>query len=357
MVFGWRKKKPAEIVKKLSKHLETLTKAPSSRQVEHAHASIIQTLQDLKALLVGSDGKSTSTSKRKKRKIEARPEDRQIIAEHVVNMNVFIVLITQMHKMPFETKKDIAFLFNFLFHHEKIFQEYVLGNPSIIWTIVSGYRPENKAVSMACGKMLEECIKNSKVCHLILTSNELWRFLDTYIVLKDFETQSSAFDVLKGLMTLHPSVSAEFFEQRYEKFFSSFNDLLRSDEYVVRRHATKVMCRTLTIPEHFDTMMRYVSSKSHLKIWMNLLRDDSDQVQLDAFHVFKLFVANPQMPKDVDHTLTTNGKRLISFLNRFHDKSHSVDEDFFAEKSMIIDHIKKMSSSPFGDLTGLHNNS
>ena len=102
--------------------------------------------------------------------------------------------------------------------------------------------------------------------------------------------------------------------------------------------------------------MRYVSCKSNLKIWMNLLRDDSEQVQLDAFHVFKLFVANPHMKAKIKHTLTTNGKRLVSFLNSFHEKSHSVDEDFFAEKSMIIDHIKKLSSSPFGDVTSLHSN-
>lgn len=340
------KKKPSEVVKTLSKNLDVLVKAPSDRQVEKSVAFIIKCFGELKVFFVGSD--KISTGKKKKRD-EPRPENVQIVAEYVVNLNVFIVLITQMHKMPFESKKDIAFLFNFLFRHEVVFQEYVLANPSIIWTIVSGYRPENKAVSMACGKMLEECVKHVKVAHLILTSNELWRFLDTYVLLKDFETQSSAFNVLKSLLTMHPAISADFFTRRYDKFFTAFNSLLCSDEYVVRRHATKIMYHILVLPYHAETMLQYSSSKVNLKIWMNLLRDDSEQVQLDAFHVFKLFVANPHMPEDVKHTLTMNRHRMVDFLSPFLAKHN--DENFVTDKSIVIGQLKRLKDVPFSDLT------
>ena len=106
----------------------------------------------------------------------------------------------------------------------------------------------------------------------------------------DSISQSSAFDVLRRLLTLHPSKSNEFFNQHYDKFFTAFNALLCSSNYVVRRHASKSMGQILFVKEHHDIMLRYISEKANLKIWMNLLRDSSESIQLEAFHVFKIFV-------------------------------------------------------------------
>ena len=82
---------------------------------------------------------------------------------------------------------------------------------------------------------------------------------------------------------------------------------------------------------------------------MNLLRDDSEQVQLDAFHVFKLFVANPHMPEDVKHTLTMNRHRMVDFLSPFLAKHN--DENFVTDKSIVIGQLKRLKDVPFSDLT------
>ena len=143
--------------------------------------------------------------------------------------------------------------------------------------------------------MLGECVKNAKLAHLILTSNELWRFLDTYVLLEEFEAQSSAFYVLKSLLTLHPAKSNEFFNQHYEKFFNEFNSLLLSSNYVVRRHASKSMGQVLFVKEHHDIMLRYISEKSNLKTWMNLLRDVCESIASRSFSCLQNFVGNPNM--------------------------------------------------------------
>ena len=50
---------------------------------------------------------------------------------------------------------------------------------------------------------------------------------------------------------------------------------------------------------------------------MNLLRDTSANIQFEAFHVFKVFVANPKKPEAISQILVNNRKKLIAYLKNF----------------------------------------
>jgi calcium binding protein 39 len=50
---------------------------------------------------------------------------------------------------------------------------------------------------------------------------------------------------------------------------------------------------------------------------MNLLRDKSKSIQFEAFHVFKVFVANPNKPHVILDILLRNKGRLVPFLSDF----------------------------------------
>ncbi len=86
---------------------------------------------------------------------------------------------------------------------------------------------------------------------------------------------------------------------------------------------------------------------------MNLLRDPSRNIQLEAFHVFKVFVANPNKPKPILDILKRNKTKLIAFLNAFHtDRTGTLspistnmldDEQFLEEKAFLI---KQMTDLP-----------
>ncbi|MCO5583293.1 hypothetical protein L7F22_037203 [Adiantum nelumboides] len=56
-------------------------------------------------------------------------------------------------------------------------------------------------------------------------------------------------------------------------------------------------------------MTRYISNEENLKDMMNLLKDKSKNIQFEAFHVFKVFVANPKKPPVIENILrrTENG--------------------------------------------------
>lgn len=62
---------------------------------------------------------------------------------------------------------------------------------------------------------------------------------------------------------------------------------------------------------------------------------------LQAFHVFKVFVANPNKSKAILDILLKNKSKLIDFLTKFHE-SRSDDEQFAEEKSYLIKQIKEL---------------
>jgi hypothetical protein len=47
---------------------------------------------------------------------------------------------------------------------------------------------------------------------------------------------------------------------------------------------------------------------------MNLLRESSKTIQIEAFHVFKLFVANQNKPSDIANILVANRNKLLRLL-------------------------------------------
>lgn len=49
---------------------------------------------------------------------------------------------------------------------------------------------------------------------------------------------------------------------------------------------------------------------------MNLLRLNSPAIQFEAFHVFKVLVANPNKPADIANILRQNCTKLIAYLEK-----------------------------------------
>ena len=74
---------------------------------------------------------------------------------------------------------------------------------------------------------------------------------------------------------------------------------------------------------------------------MNLLRENSENVQFEAFHVFKLFVANPDRAKGVNDILLRNRDKLVNFLTNFLEE-RTEDEQLQKEKAFLIKEIKNL---------------
>jgi calcium binding protein 39 len=70
---------------------------------------------------------------------------------------------------------------------------------------------------------------------------------------------------------------------------------------------------------NFNIMTKYISDQQNLRLQMTLLREKSKSIQFEAFHVFKVFVANPNKPAPILNILVKNKDKLITFLSNFHN--------------------------------------
>ena len=70
-------------------------------------------------------------------------------------------------------------------------------------------------------------------------------------------------------------------------------------------------------------------------------------VQYEAFHVFKVFVANPNKSDEVRRILIKNRGRLLRFLPTFLD-GRTDDDQFLDEKSFLVRQIEMLPESEDG---------
>jgi calcium binding protein 39 len=112
---------------------------------------------------------------------------------------------------------------------------------------------------------------------------------------------------------------AEYLDKNYDRFFNSFTTLILSSNYVTKRQSLKLLGEILLDRANFSVMTRYIANDANLKMMMNLLRDKSKNIQFEAFHVFKVFVANPKKPPQIEAILRRNKDKLLDFLRNFHN--------------------------------------
>ena len=91
-------------------------------------------------------------------------------------------------------------------------------------------------------------------------------------------------------------------------------------------------------------MTRFIGNADNLKVVMTLLRDSSSSIQYEAFHVFKIFVANPHKEGRVLDVLLRNQERLINFMRDF--QNERADEQFVEEKNFLVTEIGNLSRPP-----------
>lgn len=120
------------------------------------------------------------------------------------------------------------------------------------------------------------------------------------------------------------------------QFCAQYNVLLQSRNYVTKRQSLKLLGELLLNRSNFTIMMKYINSPDNLKIMMNLLRGATKAIQFEAFHVFKIFVANPKKSPGIVEILSRNKRKLIEFLTKFQKDKDNVDEQFNDEKNTLL---------------------
>lgn len=119
--------------------------------------------------------------------------------------------------------------------------------------------------------------------------------------------------------------------------------MLKHGDYVAKRQSIKILS-TMILGRGFSQLMTtYISNPENLKLIMLLLNDSSKNLQLEAFNIFKVFVANPNKPKSVCDILLANREKLVKFVSiNFVD---SPDRNLKREKQYIVNVLEDLPES------------
>ncbi|KAL4581407.1 hypothetical protein LXL04_017621 [Taraxacum kok-saghyz] len=223
-------------------------------------------------------------------------------------------------------------------HNRCVGAEYLEKNTDILDLLIPGYDDPETAISF--GAILRECVWHQVAARYILESDHMKTFFN-YQHDANFDIESDASATFTELLTRHKSTVAEYLNNNYDWFFTEYNKLLESANYITRRNAIKLLGAMLLDRSYSSVMVRYVSSLENMRILMNLLRDSNKTIQVQAFHVFKLFPANQNKPPEIVNVLIANQSKLIRFFSEFtYDKA---DEQFEADKAQLIREIEALA--------------
>ncbi|KAE8736208.1 MO25-like protein [Hibiscus syriacus] len=287
---GLFKSKPrtlVDIVRQTRDLLIYADRSPDSRESkrEEKMAELCKNIRELKCILYGNS--------------ESEPVSEACaqLTQEFFRENTLRLLITCLPKLNLEARKDatqvVANLQRQQVQSRLIASDYLEANIDLMDILIAGY--ENNDMALHYGAKLRECIRHQTVAR-------------------------------------HKSTVAEFLSKNYDWFLAEYNSkLLESTNYIMRRQAIKLLGDILLDRSNSAVMTRYVSSRDNLRILMNLLRESSKSIQLEAFHVFK------NKPPDIISILVANKSKLLRLFADF--KPEKADEEFEADKALVVKEI------------------
>jgi len=301
--------------------------------------------------------------------------------------DLFCKLAQNLTLFEFEAKKQTAGIMNYIIRRCSKYgaDAYIKaktdkhGHNVIIDCLLRGYHDQHLAQNV--GSVLQEMAKRAELAPMLLNTIRITRkkikpqpsaadksdeksseskpdvntepeeeleerqVVDELFVLVEkpsFDVASDAYKTLSLLLTRNKKLVPAYLNAHYTEFFAGFNRLIQSDNYVTKRQFLNLLSELLLEKSNFALMIRYIAEKENLKIAMTLLKSDSHAISHEAFHIFKVFVANPKKARDIHIVLWKNKEKLINFLEGFLPEKAKEDEAFAEEKKIVIKHLREL---------------
>jgi calcium binding protein 39 len=223
---------------------------------------------------------------------------------------------------------------------------YMRGHPEVAQLLFRSYGREE--VAMHCGYMLRACTRYPELVAFLLEMRAAFELID--LARHDsFDVASDAFASMRELFLSHEEASASYLEAHFDTFFEHYNELLSAQDYTTQRQALKLLGDMLLSRHFVLIMVRYVTNVQYMQVIMTLLLDRSRQIQLGAFHIFKIFVANPNKPPLARKILCKNRDKLQRLLEGFACLRED-DEGFVGDVRAVVQLLAALTPPPTGRL-------
>ncbi|KAJ5104138.1 hypothetical protein N7532_004667 [Penicillium argentinense] len=355
-----RSRSPADVVRSTK---DLLLRAQETPSTPKADEELAKQLGQMKVIVQGTQDQHL-------------PEQVYALIQATLQEDLLYDLSRSIHLLPFEARKDTQTIFSHILRFRPssyapdkdppVISYIVHHRPEILVELCRGYSHSQSA--MPCGVILREALKFDVVTAVVLydQSHEgepagrlsdlkpnapqngegvFWKFFE-WIDKGNFEVSADAFTTFREILTRHKSIVTAYLASNFELFFGRFNNILvQSNSYVTKRQSIKLLGEILLDRANYNVMMAYVERGENLKLCMKLLRDDRKMVQYEGFHVFKVFVANPNKSVAVQRILINNRDRLLRFLPKFLE-DRTDDDQFTDEKSFLVRQIELLPKEP-----------
>lgn len=374
-LFGRNRQRSAlDMVKTVKDLLQKLPKEDGQQQQQQTtklEEDIARNLAQMKVTLQGTP------------ELETSPDQIYQLVMATLSEQLLPILVSSIPRLPFEARKDTQTIISNIFRFRQpgnipsannnsepdALREVIRKQPEIIIALCNGYSRRESA--SACGGILKEALKHDAVAAVILYDEPrsdgtvldiysdvdvshpasgkgtFWKFF-TWIDQSSFEVSADAFDCFRLILTKHKSLVAQYINTNFDMFFSRYNEtLIKSESYVTKRQSIKLLGEVLLDRSFYECMCRYVESGENLKLIMWQLKDDRRMVQYEAFHVFKIFAANPHKSPEVQKFLIMNKSKLLKFLPKFLE-DRTDDDQFNDEKAWLIKSISNLPDTTAG---------
>lgn len=267
------------------------------------------------------------------------PDDVVEMLDQMVASDTLLRLLSHFPRFDFDALHQFGYIFTFAFRQRKEqATKYICAHPQVLQLLVDGHK--SSATAPACGQIVRDACRSEPINKLMLHTPSLFRPFFTYIESKQFDMSSDAFSTFQLMLTKHPDMASKFLLDNFESFFTDFDELLKSRNYVAKRQALKFLGELLHNRKNFYIMMKFVTSDVQLEVMLSQVFGKTKAIQYESFHVFKIFLANPRKPKAVLDILLRDREKLTTFLKTFNWLKFTDQNQ--GEKDMLIDALANM---------------
>lgn len=309
-------------------------KLPYESSQDRTVEEISRLMAGMKELMYGDDANNKAAA--------------MAIVREACKTDLVVELVECIGMLDFETRKDVASVFGSIMRMDmrekgpsgdevriRPGHDYLLEHLELVTTLFDGFSMGD--VSFNCQEMFRECTRHEEVAKYVLESREIFPFLFEKLHDNEFELASDSFTTFKDLLTRHKAMAASYLIANYDWFFLEYSKLLESPNYFTRRQSVKLLGELLLERANVRVLVKYVADAENLKVMMNLLKSAAKSIQWEAFHVFKVFVANPNKSPAVVEILLSNKEKLLQYFEEF--QPDRTDQQFLEEKAVIIQEI------------------
>lgn len=253
-------------------------------------------------------------------------------------------LLERFLTLGFEAQKDVMWFFDAVLRFsaqlgmEPQVIECMHDAPLIPHLLVEGCgKPES---ALHFGHMFRVCARHPGIAALFIEKNAELRLVE-FVQHENLGVACDAFESLRALL-MDTDAATSFLETRFDGLVDHLHSLLAMN-YFIQRQTLWLLGNLLLKRGNTPFMMRYINDHKFLEMHMKLLLDTSQKIQEGAFHVFKIFVANPYKPRQVDKILSKNRGKLLHYLSGFRLR---VEDTSLIEDLQTVTDVLEASAPP-----------